>query len=73
MQLERGTTKFEDINLGDNRPTQLVRRFGNLYSESRLDALDALDAVPQLSQLDDLKGKLLFSVVVVGGSLPVFF
>lgn len=63
-QLSRGS-KFEDLSLGDNRPTQLIRRYGNLYSQTRLDAYDALDDLPEMSEFDDLKGKLLFSVVVL--------
>lgn len=63
-QLAKGS-KFEDLNLGDNRPTQLIRQYGALYSEARLDALDALDDIQEISQFDDLKGKLLFSVVVL--------
>lgn len=51
--------------MGDNRPTALVRRYGNLYSEIRLDTFDALDDLPEIAACDDLKGKLLFSVVVV--------
>jgi len=65
-QLERGASKFEDISLGENRPTQLVKRYGNLYSEARLDAMDALDELPDMADADDLKVKLLLSIVVVG-------
>jgi len=64
-QLERGASKFEDISLGENRPTQLVKRYGNLYSEARLDAMDALDELPDMADADDLKVKLLLSIVVV--------
>eukprot|EP00918_Siedleckia_nematoides_P001545 GHVU01003648.1.p1 GENE.GHVU01003648.1~~GHVU01003648.1.p1 ORF type:complete len:336 (-),score=33.77 GHVU01003648.1:2424-3431(-) len=63
-QLEKGTL-FENLNLGDNRPTQLIRRYGNLFTQSRLDAYDALDDLPDMAEFDDLKGKLLFSVVVL--------
>ena len=59
------SSKFEDLSLGNNRPTQLVRRYGNLYTETRLDAFDALEDLPEIADFDDLKGKLLFSVVVV--------
>ena len=59
------SSKFENLSLGDTRPTQLIRRYGNLYTEARLDAFDALDTLPEISDFDDLKGKLLFSVVVV--------
>ena len=51
--------------MGENRPTGLCRRYGNLYSQTRVDAYDALDDLPEMAEFDDLKGKLLFSVVVV--------
>ena len=63
-QLQK-SSKFEDLNLGENRPTELCRRYGNLYSQTRVDAYDALDDLPEMAEFDDLKGKLLFSVVVV--------
>ena len=59
------SSKFEDLSLGEKRPTQLIRHYGNLYSEARLDAYDALDDLPEIKDFDDLKGKLLFSVIVV--------
>ena len=64
-QLQKGSSKFEDLSLGESRPTQLIKRYGNLYTESRLDAMDALDDVPNMADSDDLKVKLLLSVVVV--------
>lgn len=64
-QLEKSSTKFEDLNLGDKRPTQLIRRYGNLYTESRLEALDALDDIAEMSEFADLKGKLLLTILVV--------
>ena len=69
--LEAGA-KFENLNLGDNRPTQLVRRYSNLYSETRVEAFDALDDLPEMAEFDDLKGKLLFSVVVVSRGVTSF-
>ena len=62
--IQRGTA-FEDLNMGCNRPTQIVRRYGDLYSEMRVETMDALDELPEMTDYDDLKGKLLFSVVVV--------
>ena len=64
-QLEKTSTKFEDLSLGDRRPTQLIRRYGNLYTEGRLDALDALDDVTEMTEFADLKGKLLLTILVV--------
>ncbi|ESN97983.1 hypothetical protein HELRODRAFT_177655 [Helobdella robusta] len=64
-QLAKGSSKFEDLSLGANRPTQLIKRYGNLYSEARVDALDALENLPELSECDDLKTKLLLSIIVL--------
>lgn len=64
-QLQKGSSKFEDLSLGESRPTQLIKRYGNLYTESRLDAMDALDDVPNMADCEDLKVKLLLSVVVL--------
>lgn len=62
-QLEKGG-KFEDLNQ-ISRPTELIRSYNSLYSQSRIDALDALDNIREMSDAEDLKSKLLFSVVVV--------
>jgi hypothetical protein len=62
--LERGI-HFENVCLGERRPTALIRRYGNLYAQARVDTLDALDSLSQLRDADELKSKLLFSVVVV--------
>jgi len=62
-QLEKGG-KFEDLNQ-IARPTELIRLYNSLYSQARIDALDALDNIREMSSAEDLKSKLLFSVVVV--------
>ena len=49
----------------DNRSASLIRRFGALYSHGRAEAMAALDALPELRNSEELKSKLLFSVVVV--------
>lgn len=49
----------------DQRPGALVKRYGELYSQMRLETLDALDKLPELVNSEELKNKLLFSVVVV--------
>ena len=49
----------------DERPAALVRKYGELYSQLRLETLDSLDKLPPLVNSDELKIKLLFSVVVV--------
>ncbi|XP_071440865.1 uncharacterized protein [Hetaerina americana] len=43
----------------------LVGRFASLYAQARVDTLDALDNLPQLRDAEDLKSKILFSVVVL--------
>lgn len=56
---------MENLSLGERRPSALVRRYGNLYAQARVDTLDALDELPDLKNAEELKSKLLFSVVVV--------
>ena len=60
-----GNDQFEDAALGPQRPAELIRRYGELYLDSRVDALDALDRLAPLKDLDVLKLKILFSVIVV--------
>ncbi|KAK3094616.1 hypothetical protein FSP39_004077 [Pinctada imbricata] len=56
---------FEDISHDAPRTSDHVRQFGNLYTESRMEALDSLDKMPQFGELSVLKEKILFSVVVL--------
>ncbi|XP_014282094.1 uncharacterized protein [Halyomorpha halys] len=44
---------------------RLVRCYGNLYSQGRVEALNALDNLSQLKNASELKSKILFSVVVL--------
>lgn len=37
------STIFEDLSLGANRPTQLIRRYQELYSQGRVDIIDILE------------------------------
>ena len=57
----------------DERPAHLVRRYGELYSQLRLETLDSLDKLPPLVNSDELKIKLLFSVVVVSFLFGFFY
>ena len=41
-QLENSTI-FEDLSLGANRPTQLIRRYQELYSQGRVEVIDVLE------------------------------
>lgn len=61
---ERGH-RFENISLGEKRPTALIRNYEHLYSQARFDTLDALDALLPLQHSDELKTKILFSVIVL--------
>ena len=45
-----------------------MRKYGELYAQTRLDTLESLDKLKDLDNHDDLKSKLLFSVIVVSGS-----
>ncbi|GIY97108.1 mitochondria-eating protein [Caerostris extrusa] len=62
--IERGT-RFENLSLGEIRPTSLIRQYEELYTQARVDTLDALDALTPLKEHDELKTKILFSVVVL--------
>ena len=44
---------------------RLVASYVQLYSQARLDTLDALDNLVELRQAEELKSKLLFSIIVV--------
>ena len=66
-QLKKGG-KFEDLSAGECRPSALVERYDNLYTQSRLDAMDETDELESLDKVDvsgDIKNKILFSVLVV--------
>ena len=49
----------------DKRPAALVRKYGELYAQTRLETLESLDKLKELNNHDDLKSKLLFSVIVL--------
>lgn len=38
--------KFEDILLGASRPTMVIQRYEELFSQGRMDALDAIEQIP---------------------------
>lgn len=69
--LERGIN-FEKTS-DEKRPMTLIRKYGNLYAQARVDTLDSLDGLPDLKGADELKSKLLFSVVVVSISYDYTF
>ena len=55
----------QPVQVSRREASRLVAKYGELYSQARLDTLDALDEIKELSDADELKNKLLFSVVVV--------
>ncbi|XP_067129426.1 uncharacterized protein [Centruroides vittatus] len=62
--LERGTI-FENMNLGEKRATSFIRRYGELYSQSRIDTLDSLECLTEFQEAEELKSKLMFSIIVL--------
>lgn len=64
-QFTLNNNHFEDLSLNEKRPTELIRLYGNLYSETRVEAADDLDNLAEISDYDKLKTKILFSVVVL--------
>lgn len=63
--IERGVgpNKFETTS-SDQR-THLIQSYGGLYTQSRVETLECLDKLEELRGADELKSKLLFSVIVV--------
>ena len=57
----------------DKRPAALVRKYGELYAQTRLETLESLDRMSDLDSHDDLKSKLLFSVIVVRFMITIIF
>jgi len=44
---------------------RLVMKYEALYAQAKVDTLDALDILEELKGAEELKSKILFSVVVV--------
>ena len=57
--------KTSTLSTADKRPAALVRKYGELYAQTRIETLESLDKLTELEGHDDLKSKLLFSVIVV--------
>lgn len=72
--MERGVvpSKFESTSSNDQRSI-LVHSYGGLYTQSRVETLDWLDKLEELRGADELKSKLLFSVIVVSFSKKSLF
>ncbi|XP_075238682.1 uncharacterized protein LOC142334491 isoform X1 [Lycorma delicatula] len=65
LQEEANQLEEENLILRELSGPRLVRCYGTLYSQARVDALDSLDTLPQLHDAVELKSKILFSVVVL--------
>ncbi|KAK2709272.1 uncharacterized protein LOC136027141 [Artemia franciscana] len=63
---DRNTTpRYDMISDGERMSSALIRRYGNLYAQARVDTMDALDRLDYLTNNEELKTKLLFSVIVL--------
>uniref|UniRef100_T1IEX4 Mitochondria-eating protein n=1 Tax=Rhodnius prolixus TaxID=13249 RepID=T1IEX4_RHOPR len=69
MELEQTKTRLQVLDAHAQAKElsgpRLVRCYGNLYSQGRVEALNSLDALSQLKDDSELKSKILFSVVVL--------
>ncbi len=70
MERGVGPNKFESSSNNEQR-SNLIHNYGGLYTQSRVETLDWLDKLEELRGADELKSKLLFSVIVV--SVFLFF
>lgn len=69
--------KFEDILLGSNRPTVVIQRYKELFSQGRMEALDAMEGVMQelgthksrkhSTSNSEFSTRVLLDVLKVGG------
>lgn len=60
--------RFENISQNGIRPSHIIERYGNLYSQGRLNAMDDLDQLPGLSKYGkhtEMKQKILYGIMVV--------
>lgn len=60
---------FPNLTFDDATAERLAERYAALYDQAHLHTLDALDALQPLKDATDLKAKILYSVVVVSGTL----
>lgn len=63
MERGVGPNKFESTS--SELRSNLIQSYGGLYTQSRVETLDWLDKLEELRGADELKSKLLFSVIVV--------
>ncbi len=57
--------KFEDIQLGLNRPTMVVMRYKELFSQGRVEAVDAIEALQSVEDSVEEGIKLLATQFVL--------
>ena len=62
------SSKFEDISLGAQRPSQIVQRYEELFSQGRMDALDYLEGQHMDTQFCN---QFLMEILQVGGGHKV--
>ena len=59
--------RFEDILLGASRPTMVVQRYDELFSQARVDALDAIEEHLKTNGVEEAFGiDLVLNVFKVG-------
>ena len=68
----RHLAKESSSQIPEMKAGLLVRKYVELYAQTRLETMEALDNLPELDGLDDLKSKLLFSVIVVSHFKQIF-
>ena len=61
----KGGSQFENLSLGEARPSSLIQRYEALYAGQRLDVLDELCVLPGLEGSEQLVQDLLASVIQV--------
>ena len=60
-----GQTQNKYEPTSSEQRSRLIHSYGCLYTQSRVETLDCLDKLEELRGADELKSKLLFSVIVV--------
>jgi len=59
--------KFENLSQGTTRPSQIIERYTQLYTQGRIDAMDDLDQIAGLSKYgkhQEMKQKILYGIMV---------
>ncbi|XP_012160530.1 uncharacterized protein LOC101459611 isoform X1 [Ceratitis capitata] len=56
---------YHSDDSANEETSEMVNQYRILYMENRADALEALDGLSQLKHVQDLKAKILFSIIVL--------